>query len=90
MPNIEKLRASNSEADKLELARLERDYINVDKQGERGIYTRARSEHKIKKDGKLVVEGANLKRNEYGHSLICRFLFLYYRISRISRFLGSI
>ena len=75
IPNMEKLRASENEADKLEVARLEREYINLDKTGEKGIYNRAVAEAKLVNDGKLVVEGANLKHNEYGHPLFADFFF---------------
>ena len=75
IPNMEKLRASELEADKLEVARLEREYINLDATGEKGIYNRAVGEEKLVNDGKLVVEGANLIRNEYGHPLFADFFF---------------
>ena len=58
-----------------EIARLESEYINLDKSGEKGIYNRERSVEKLVNDGKLVVEGANLKHNEYGHPLFADFFF---------------
>jgi len=75
IPNMEKLRASESEADKLEVARLEREYINLDRSGEKGIYSREVAVNKLVNDGKLVVEGANLQHNEYGHPLFADFFF---------------
>lgn len=75
IPNMEKLRASELEVDQLEVARLEREYINLDKEGEKGIYNRAVAESKLVNDGKLVVEGANLRHNEYGHPLFADFFF---------------
>ena len=75
VPNMEKLRASDNPADIAEVARLESEYINLDKPGEKAIYSRQRSEEKLVNDGKLVVEGANLKHNEYGHPLFADFFF---------------
>jgi cytochrome c oxidase subunit 3 len=47
----------------------------LDENGEPTILTRAESITKIQNDGKLVVEGANLKHNEYGHPLFADFFF---------------
>ena len=48
-------------------------YLDAD--GHPTVLTREASVAKIQKDGKLVVEGANLKRNEYGHPLFADFFF---------------
>jgi cytochrome c oxidase subunit 3 len=47
----------------------------LDENGHPTVLSREASIAKIKKDGKLVVEGANLKRNEYGHPLFADFFF---------------
>ena len=75
IPNMEALRASEDAADKQEVARLERSYINLDATGEKAIYSREMSVAKLVNDGKLVVEGANLKHNEYGTPLFADFFF---------------
>lgn len=46
-----------------------------DENGEPTVLTREKSIDKIVNDGKLVVEGANLKHNEYGHPLFADFFF---------------
>ncbi|MAZ73766.1 MAG: cytochrome oxidase subunit III [Flavobacteriaceae bacterium] len=43
--------------------------------GKPTVLTREESVAKIMNDGKLVVEGANLKHNEYGHPLFADFFF---------------
>ena len=48
-------------------------YLNDN--GERIILSRAESVAKLEKDGKLIVEGANLKHNEYGTPLFADFFF---------------
>ncbi len=48
-------------------------YLNDN--GERIILSRAESIAKLEKDGKLIVEGANLKHNEYGTPLFADFFF---------------
>ena len=75
VPDMTALRASDLEADKQEVARLERSYINLDAIGEKAIYNREMSVNKLVNDGKLVVEGANLKHNEYGTPLFADFFF---------------
>lgn len=75
IPNMEKLRASDNPNDIAEVARLEATYINLDKEGEKAIYNRTLAEEKIVNDGKLIVEGANLIHNEYGHPLFANFFF---------------
>ncbi|MBX2827736.1 MAG: cytochrome c oxidase subunit 3 [Flavobacteriaceae bacterium] len=75
VPNMEKLRASENPKDIAEVARLEREFINLDKEGEKAIYSREVGLAKLKADGKLVVQGANLKHNEYGHPLFANFFF---------------
>lgn len=75
VPDMDELRSSSLEADKQEVARLEASYINLDNTGEKAIYSREASVNKLVNDGKLVVEGANLKRNEYGHPLFADFFF---------------
>jgi len=47
----------------------------LDENGHPTVLSRAASIEKIQNDGKLVVEGANLKRNEYGHPLFADFFF---------------
>jgi cytochrome c oxidase subunit 3 len=47
----------------------------LDENGHPTVLSRDASVAKIQKDGKLVVEGANLKRNEYGHPLFADFFF---------------
>jgi cytochrome c oxidase subunit 3 len=47
----------------------------LDENGHPTVLTRAESIAKIQNDGKLVVEGANLKHNEYGHPLFADFFF---------------
>ena len=46
-----------------------------DENGEPTVLSREESIEKIVNDGKLVVEGANLKHNEYGHPLFADFFF---------------
>ena len=46
-----------------------------DENGEPTVLSREASIAKIVNDGKLVVEGANLKHNEYGHPLFADFFF---------------
>ncbi|QIE60152.1 cytochrome oxidase subunit III [Rasiella rasia] len=46
-----------------------------DENGEPTVLSREASINKIVNDGKLVVEGANLKHNEYGHPLFADFFF---------------
>lgn len=46
-----------------------------DDNGEPTVLTREESVAKILNDGKLVVEGANLRHNEYGHPLFADFFF---------------
>lgn len=48
-------------------------YLNEN--GEPTVLSREESVKKLMEDGKLVVEGANLKRNEYGHPLFANFFF---------------
>jgi cytochrome c oxidase subunit 3 len=48
-------------------------YLN--EHGRPTVLTREESVSKLVNDGKLVVEGANLKRNEYGHPLFADFFF---------------
>ncbi|MGJ8664915.1 MAG: cytochrome c oxidase subunit 3 [Patiriisocius sp.] len=47
----------------------------LDEHGHPTVLSRAESIAKIENDGKLVVEGANLKHNEYGHPLFADFFF---------------
>ncbi len=47
----------------------------LDDNGERIILSRAESIAKLEKDGKLIVEGANLRHNEYGTPLFADFFF---------------
>lgn len=47
----------------------------LDENGHPTVLSRAESEAKLLNDGKLVVEGANLKHNEYGHPLFADFFF---------------
>jgi len=75
IPNMDELRASENPKDIQEVARLEANYINVEAEGEKAIYKREVAELKLANDGKLVVEGANLIRNEYGHPLFANFFF---------------
>jgi len=56
------------------LEEVVKDITNIDGQGEKAVLTREASLEKIK-DGKLVVEGANLIRNEYGSRLFADFFF---------------
>ncbi len=46
-----------------------------DEHGHPIVLSRAESEATLKNDGKLVVEGANLTHNEYGHPLFADFFF---------------
>jgi cytochrome c oxidase subunit 3 len=48
-------------------------YLN--EKGERIVLSREASLAKLEKDGKLIVEGANLKHNEYGTPLFADFFF---------------
>jgi len=47
----------------------------LDEHGQPTVLSREESVAKLVNDGKLVVEGANLKRNEYGHPLFADFFF---------------
>ena len=47
----------------------------LDENGHPTVLSRAESEAKIINDGKLVVEGATLRHNEYGHPLFADFFF---------------
>ena len=47
----------------------------LDESGERIILSRAESIQKLESDGKLIVQGANLKHNEYGTPLFADFFF---------------
>ena len=47
----------------------------LDESGERIILSREESLSKLTNDGKLIVEGANLKHNEYGTPLFADFFF---------------
>ena len=47
----------------------------LDENGERTVLTRAESVAKLKADGVGIVEGANLKHNEYGTPLFADFFF---------------
>jgi cytochrome c oxidase subunit 3 len=47
----------------------------LDEKGHPTVLSREASIAKIEKDGRLVVEGANLKHNEYGHPLFADFFF---------------
>lgn len=47
----------------------------LDDTGEQTVLSREESVAKLNADGKLVVEGANLRRNEYGHPLFADFFF---------------
>ncbi|MAO07223.1 MAG: cytochrome oxidase subunit III [Alteromonas sp.] len=47
----------------------------LDENGHPTVLSREESVAKLVKDGKLVVEGANLQHNEYGHPLFADFFF---------------
>jgi len=47
----------------------------LDEYGERIVLSREESIAKLESDGKLIVEGANLKHNEYGTPLFADFFF---------------
>ena len=47
----------------------------LDENGHPIVLSREESIDKLMKDGKMVVEGANLKHNEYGHPLFADFFF---------------
>ena len=47
----------------------------LDKDGKRIVLSRAESVAKLKSDGKSIVEGANLRHNEYGTPLFADFFF---------------
>ncbi|MAT90000.1 MAG: cytochrome oxidase subunit III [Flavobacteriaceae bacterium] len=47
----------------------------LDENGEHIVLSREASIAKLENDGRLVVEGANLKHNEYGHPLFADFFF---------------
>ncbi|MGC6432464.1 MAG: cytochrome c oxidase subunit 3 [Jejuia sp.] len=47
----------------------------INEEGEKTVLSRAESVRQIKENGKLVVEGANLKVNEYGSPLFADFFF---------------
>ena len=47
----------------------------LDKDGKRIVLSRAESVTKLKSDGKSIVEGANLRHNEYGTPLFADFFF---------------
>ncbi len=46
-----------------------------DENGDYTVLSRAASVNKLQADGKLIVEGANLRHNEYGHPLFADFFF---------------
>ncbi len=48
----------------------------LDENGHPTVLSREASIDKLVNDGKLVVEGANLIRNEYGHPLLQTFSFI--------------
>jgi len=75
IPDMEALRSSDKKSDIAEVARLESTFMNLDMQGEKAIYKREVGVQKMLNDGKLVVEGANLKHNEYGTPLFADFFF---------------
>ena len=47
----------------------------LDENGEPTVLSRKESIDKVVNDGRIVVEGANLKHNEYGHPLFADFFF---------------
>lgn len=47
----------------------------LDENGQPTVLTREASIDKLMNDGKMVVEGANLRHNEYGHPLFADFFF---------------
>ncbi len=47
----------------------------LDENGERTVLSREESIHVLENDGKLIVQGANLKHNEYGTPLFADFFF---------------
>ncbi len=47
----------------------------LDKDGKRIVLSRAESVAKLKSDGKSIIEGANLRHNEYGTPLFADFFF---------------
>ena len=47
----------------------------LDENGHPTVLTREASIDKLMNDGKMVVEGANLRHNEYGHPLFADFFF---------------
>ena len=57
----------------------------LDKDGKRIVLSRAESVAKLKSDGKSSCRRCKLKTQRIWNSVICRFLFLYNRISRIPR-----
>ncbi|GAA0871473.1 cytochrome c oxidase subunit 3 [Gangjinia marincola] len=75
VPNIEELKASKNPKDVAYAEKLERELINADEVGAKGIYNREMSEMRLERDAVLVVEGANLTRNEYGTPLFADFFF---------------
>nr|WP_299175088.1 cytochrome c oxidase subunit 3 [uncultured Allomuricauda sp.] len=74
IPNVEKLRGSHEPSDIAELEDLERNYINLDKTGEKAIFKREVALAKLN-NVTQVVEGANLIHNEYGSRLFADFFF---------------
>ncbi|MFK7812243.1 MAG: cytochrome c oxidase subunit 3 [Maribacter sp.] len=74
LPNLERLRASDNPREIEKAASLENDVSNFDLEGEKAILTREASLAKLN-DAVLVVEGANLIRNEYGSRLFADFFF---------------
>jgi cytochrome c oxidase subunit 3 len=47
----------------------------IDEDGEKTVLSRSESVKQIKENGKAVIEGANLKVNEYGSPLFADFFF---------------
>jgi cytochrome c oxidase subunit 3 len=74
LPDITELKSSDNPNILAKVAQLEKDVSNIDVIGEKAVLTREASLAKLK-DATMVVEGANLIRNEYGSRLFADFFF---------------
>ncbi|WP_299762806.1 cytochrome c oxidase subunit 3 [uncultured Dokdonia sp.] len=75
VPDIEALKASEDPTKLAKAASLEKTLVNVDGIGEKSILNREQSLLRLNRDAVGVVEGANLKHNEYGTPLFADFFF---------------
>ncbi len=74
LPDVEELKTSDRPKDVAMAARFEKEVSNIEGIGEKAVLTREVSLSKLD-DAVMVVEGANLVRNEYGSRLFADFFF---------------